>query len=71
MIDVFCFPTEEVKMICNKYDIIKCHLYLNMTDTDSCLFFFNFIYKKECNIKESELRNLIFQILKQSKIIKG
>ena len=71
MIDVFCFPTEEVKMICNKYDVIKCHLYLNMTDTDSCLFFFNFICKKECNIKESELRNLIFQILKQSKIIKG
>ena len=68
MIDVFCFPTEKVKMICNKYYIIKCHLYLNLTDMDSCLCFFNFICKKECNIKESQLINLILQILKQSKI---
>ena len=65
MIDVFCSPTEEVKMIYNKYDIVKCHLYLNLTDTGSCLCFFNFICKKECNIKESKSRNLIFEILKQ------
>ena len=32
---------------------------------------FNSIYKKECDIAESEYRNLIFEILKQSKIIKG
>ena len=64
MIDVFCLPNEEVKMICNKYDIIKCHMYCNLTNTNSCLCFFNFICKKECNIKESESRNLILQILK-------
>ena len=29
---------------------------------------FNFICKKECNIKERESRNLILQILKQSTI---
>ena len=68
MIDVFCFATEEVKMISGRHDIIKCHLYLNLTDRDSCSCFFNFICKKECNIKESELRNLIFQNLKQWKI---
>ena len=32
---------------------------------------FNSIYKKECDIAESEYRNLIFEIFKQSKIIKG
>ena len=68
MIAVFCFSTGDVKMIYDKYDVIKCYMYLNLTDTDSCLCFFNFICKKECNIKESELRNLIFQILKQLKI---
>ena len=68
MIDVFCSPTEEVKVIYNKYDIVKCHLYLNLIDADSCLCFFNFICKKECNIKESKSRNLIFEILKQQKI---
>ena len=68
MIDVFCFPAEEVKMIYNKYNIIKCYMCLNLTNTDSCSCFFNFICKKECNIKESKSRNLIFEILKQSKI---
>ena len=30
--------------------------------------FFKFICEKECNIKESELRKLIYKILKHSKI---
>ena len=68
MIDVLCFPTEEVKMIYDKYNIIKCYINLNLSDTDSCSCFFNFICKKECNIKEIESRNLVFEILKQSNI---
>ena len=40
------------------------------TDTDSCSIFLNFICKKECDIAESESRNLSFEILKQSKITK-
>ena len=66
----FFFPTEEVKMIYDKCEVIKCHLNLNQTDTDRCSCFINFISKKECNIKESNSRNLIFEILKQSKIAK-
>ena len=68
LIDAFCFPTEEVRKNYDKYDIIKCHLYLNLTDADTCSCFFNFICKKECNIKERESRKLIFEILKYSKI---
>ena len=41
--DVFCFPTEKVRRIYDLYFITKCHLYLNLTDTDSCSIFFNFI----------------------------
>ena len=70
MIDVFCFPTEEVKIIYDKYDFLKCYMYLNLTDTDICLCFFHFICKKECNIKKSASRNLIFEILTQSKLQK-
>ena len=44
-------------------------MYLNLTNTSNCSCFFNFIYKKECNIKESESRKLIFEILKHSKIV--
>ena len=32
-------------------------MYLNLTDTDSCSCFFNFICKKDCEIKESESGN--------------
>ena len=60
-------PTEEVRKIYD-HDIIKCHIFLNLTDTDSCSVFFNFICKKECSIKESESRKLTFKILKHSKI---
>lgn len=68
MIDAICFPTEELKMRYDKYSVIKCYMYLNLTDTGSCLCFFNFICRKECHIKEIESRNLNFEILKQSKI---
>ena len=70
LIDVFCFPTEDGRRMYDLYPIIKSHLYLNLTDADSFSIFFNFICKKECNIKESESRKLIFEILKQSKIAK-
>ena len=68
LIDVFCFPSEEVRKIYNQYDIIKCHMYLNLTDSKSSSWFFIYIYKKECNTKESELRKLIFKILKDFKV---
>ena len=70
LIDVFCFPTDKVRKIYDQYDIIKCYMYINLTDTNSCSCFFNFICKKECNIKEHESRKLIFEILKHSKVAK-
>ena len=69
LINVFCFPMEEVRIIYDQHDIIKCHMYLNLTNTNSFSCFFNFICKKEYNIKESESRKLIFGILKHSKIV--
>ena len=68
--DIFCFSTEEVRNIYDQHDIIKCHMYLNLTYTNSCSFFENFICKKECNNNKSESRKLIFEILKHSKILK-
>ena len=68
LIDVFCFPNEEIKD--HRRSIIECHIYLNLTDMDSCSIFFNFICKKECNIRETESGDWIFEILKRSKIIK-
>ena len=39
MIDVFCFPNEEIREIYDYYQIEKCFLYQNLTDTDSTLLF--------------------------------
>ena len=40
LIEVFCFLIEEVRRIYDQHDIIKCHINLNLTDTDSCSMFF-------------------------------
>ena len=70
MIDVFCFPDNEIQQIYDYYQIEKCFLYQNLTDTDSTSLFFTFICKLECFVAESEARNIIFQCLKKSKILK-
>ena len=69
MIDVFCFPNEEIRKIYDYYQIEKCFLYQNLTDTDSTLLFFTFICKLDCFVPQSEARNIIFQCLKKSKIL--
>ena len=43
LIDDFCFTAEEVY---DQHNFIKCHIYLNLTDTNSRSMFFNFICKK-------------------------
>ena len=51
MIDVFCFPNETVKEIYSQCDISKCHLYLSLTNTNSCSLFF--LYKKNAIFKRT------------------
>ena len=69
MIDVFCFPTEEIQRIYDYYQIEKCFLYQNLTDTDSTSLLFTFICIFESSIPESEARNIIFECIKKSKIL--
>ena len=68
--DVFCFLNEEIKQIYDYYQIEKCFLYQNLTDTDSTLLFFNFICKIDCFVAESEAIKINFKCLKKSKIAK-
>ena len=65
IIDVFCFPDAEIRQIYDSYNILKCFIYLNLTDTDNASIFFNFICKIDCSIAESEARNIIFFCLKK------
>ena len=69
MIDVFCFPNDEIQQIFDYYQIERCFLYQNLTDTDSTSLFFNFICKLDCSVPESETKKIIFECLKKSKIL--
>ena len=70
IIDVFSFANEEIRAIYEQYDIEKYFLYLNLTDADSCSMFFLFICKLDCEVKQSESRKIVFEILTKSKIAK-
>ena len=69
MIDVFCFPNDKIKEICHKYQIQKCHIYQNLTDTDSTSLFFVFICNLESSVLESISRKIIFECMINSKVL--
>ena len=35
LIDVFMFPNQEIQEIYQQYQVNRCYLYQNLTDTDS------------------------------------
>ena len=60
MIYVFCFPNDNIQQIYDYYQIEKCFLYQNLTDTDSTSLFFNFICGLDCSVPESEAKKKNF-----------
>ena len=70
LIDVFMFPDDVVEEIYEKNEIQKCFLFKNLTDTDSTSLFFIFIGKLSCSINEKTARNIIFEVLTKSKVLK-
>ena len=69
LIDVFMFPDDVVKEIYEKYEIQKCFLFQNLTDTDSNSLYFIFICKLSCSVNEKTTRNIIFKLLTKSKVL--
>ena len=70
IIDVFMFPDETAKSIYEKYNIKKCYVYQNLTDTDSTSILFVFICNMNCVVDELTARNIIFEVMITSKILK-
>ena len=68
LIDVFMFPDQEIQEIYQKYQVDKCYLYQNLTDTDSTSMFFVFICNLNCSVSEDKARNIIFDVMLKSKI---
>ena len=53
LIDVFSFPYETGKDIYCQNSITKCHLYLNLTDTNSCSIFSTFFVKRNLTLEKA------------------
>ena len=68
LIDVFMFPNQEIREIYQKYQVEKCYLYQNLTDTDSTSIFFVFICDLNCSVRKKNPRNIIFEVLLKSKV---
>ena len=62
---IYCFflPNEEVQELYAKNDILKCFIYLILTDTDSCCIQFLFLSKIKSQITENQARKLLFEII--------
>ena len=68
LIDVFMSPNQEIREIYQKYQVEKCYLYQNLTDTDSTSIFFVFICDLNCSVRKEKARNIIFEVLLKSKV---
>ena len=68
LIDVFRFPNEDTRKIYDEYQVQKCYLSQNVTDTDSTLVFFIFICHLGCSVDERKSRDIIFKVMIQSKM---
>ena len=67
--DVFMFPDDIVKKIYEKYEIQKGFLSQNLTDADSTSLFCIFICKLLCSVNKRTTRNIIFEVLTESKVL--
>ena len=63
LIDTFCFPDEEVQEIYARNEILRCFIYLLLTDTDSCSVQFLFVSNLKSAITEDQTRKLVFEII--------
>ena len=68
LIDVFMFPDQDIGEIYQKYQVDKCYLYQNLTDTDSTSIFFVFICNLNCSVREDKARKIIFEVMLKSKV---
>ena len=62
IIDIFCFPHEDVKEIYDKNKIIKYFVYLILTDTDSCSLQFTFIAELRSKIWANFMSNFFVEM---------
>ena len=73
MTNIFCFPEDnpKVQAVYEKHKIEKCFLYQNFTRADSTSLFLVFICNLNCQLNEKDSRNVISEVMINSKIYEG
>ena len=66
--DAFMFPNQEIQEMYQLYQVNKCYLYQNLTDTYSTSMFFVFICDLNSCVSEDKARNIIFDVTLKSKV---
>ena len=66
LIDAFMFSNQEIQEICRQYQVKKCYLYQNLTDTNCTSMFFVLIC--DSCVSEGKARNIIFDVTLKSKV---
>ena len=61
-------PDQKIQEIYQRYQVEKCYVYQNLTDTDSTSMFFVFICNLNCSVSEEKARNIIFEVMLKSKV---
>ena len=66
----WCFyvSQSEIQELYRQYQVNKCYLYQNLTDTDSTSMFFVFICDLNSCVSEDKARNIIFDVMLKSKV---
>ena len=68
--ETFCFSKENFKKIYDKYKIERVEIFHILTDTDSTALKFMFISDTNREIPEDKFRDIIFEVIIESKIYK-
>ena len=63
LIDVFMFLNQEIQEIYRQYQLNKCYLYQNVTDTDSTSMFFVFKCDSNSCASKDKAQNIIFGVM--------
>ena len=68
--ETFCFPSQLVLEIYEKYKIEKIEMYHVLTDADSTALQFIIISDPNSGVPEPKFRDIIFEIIAATKIYK-
>ena len=70
VVEIFCFPTEEISSLYKKYLIEKVEVFHVLTYTDSTALKFIFVSDPNSDLPEDKFKDIFFEVIVTSKIYK-